>query len=650
MSQGHLDIRLRPVKFALLVDFGDSASLEKAIKLNSSLWGGVFNPIIPFFSKLPKIYRDKHEKNLSSRVVLKGYLDTYDPDFIVDLRKSSHHKLDIGTRNILTESQIFKMSDENVESMYGVNIFQILQYVINKELKYVREEPLSFNLPIIGRRYNLFLQSVFGSLPEEAHTIFKKYYEQKLNVQWSKCQIDDFTHLLINNNFFFRRFVSLYIKPIAPHRFWGRDCIFFLDASKSIDIIDYWNLRASGRNILPIPIQSYHKENIKDIASKFIESNYFPDSINPKIYHQVRVIKSRSAIEYEFNNFIESLKFPSSRDGGMKLVIQKWYPRFWNEWDREHNNAQCSDLVTDKSTIQFAGEEESIDFKILDPKFLVKHRLSGFPRFANELHFRIYSKDELYAEVIPEGDENIIKALGGWVDEKWRFSKNGPVYLSPYTDWHITLSMPKAIDVFFEWLNYRNWNIKLSPSGYIGYQMLKQLGGISGINILSEGIIRLLITLEDGKIFKKEKLWGEMAKISEKEKFFKRPTIVINRLLKHQVIRMGLEIQCPICRQHVWYSLSEMDYNLQCYKCLAEFNTISFSPNDFKWGYRTYGPFSLPNAAQGVYSVLLTLRFFSSLLHGATTPLLSFERKMGNKWIEIDLALMYKKTVFRESV
>ena len=85
------------------------------------------------------------------------------------------------------------------------------------------------------------------------------------------------------------------------------------------------------------------------------------------------------------------------------------------------------------------------------------------------------------------------------------------------------------------------------------------------------------------------------------------------------------------------------DYELQCPQCLGQ---VSFPPDSkkVKWAYRTLGPFSSSNQADGAYTVLLTLRFFSHLLllGGATTPLLSFTAEKNGMKIEADLALFFQ--------
>ena len=112
------------------------------------------------------------------------------------------------------------------------------------------------------------------------------------------------------------------------------------------------------------------------------------------------------------------------------------------------------------------------------------------------------------------------------------------------------------------------------------------------------------------------------------------------------MFRLGVEVQCPVCTQHSWYSLEDVDYRLQCMKCLERFDVPSHSPDDLAWSYRSFGPFSLPGFAQGAYAVLLTYYFFSRKFEGSTTPLMSFNAEKGQKRLEADLGLFFNQQRF----
>ena len=648
MVYGTIDIKLRPIKLAFLVNPTDKAALLEAIQINTFLWGGMFNPIIPTFYRIPKVWQDRTLRNLNSKKILAGYLNAYDPDYVVPVGKCADLTLDIGNRQVITSSEILDGVEEDGTPSYGIGLFEILRYFIYKELKFIRSEPLDICLPNLGKPFRPFMASIFGYLSQNIEKIFKEEFEEILGVKRLFCSISNFSEFLTLNKLFLRRISSLYLTPIRM-RAWRRgQCIFFLDATNILDIIDYWNLRAVGWNVIPIPKQASEFKSSKRLALNFINKNFFPDRFNPQIYHNTTLLKSRSVAKRELEEFTKSLKIPPpGKPGESKIVLQHWYPRIWDEWARDKDDVECCELKARIAQHDLSDYQDKINFRTLDPEFIRPFGGHGEARFANEIEFHFYGSGELLAEVIPEGNEKLVKAIGAIGPSEWRFSKKGMVYLSRHSNWSVHISLPKAEDIFLQWLKSKKWKVDLSSPGLIAKQMVKQLGGISRTSILvSEGIISLLDKMSEGKTIKEEAFQGEISKIANQEKFIIDPNRIIQWLIDAQIFRVGVEIQCPICRQHSWYSIKAADYELQCLKCNEMFQIPSHSPKEIKWSYRTIGPFSLPNQAHGAYSVLLTLRFFSQLLDGATTPIMSFKAQKDNKEIESDLGLFFQASKF----
>ena len=234
--------------------------------------------------------------------------------------------------------------------------------------------------------------------------------------------------------------------------------------------------------------------------------------------------------------------------------------------------------------------------------------------------------------------------------DAWRFSKEELVYMPSHTESTIYLSIPKAKDIFTAWMKSYGWGISLSSPGNIAHQMLRRLGGINSLSILShEDVLKLLRDMENGKTVSQEKFFAEIAKATNKKRFLNDPIKATEWLLDSGMIRLGAELQCPTCSQHSWYALNNLDYQLQCNNCFENFNAPVSSPKQIKWAYRTFGPFSLAGGAYGVYTVLLVLRFFSQLLRLPMTPMLSFEAKSKKNKYEIDLAFLLKETIHGDS-
>ena len=646
MPIGTVDIRLRPVKLAFVVSPSDRTSLLKAIQINSCLWGGVFNPIIPFYRRTPKIWGDKFTRNITAKNIVKGYIKAFDPDFIVpigDLKVNDHQ---IPEDKIINPNEIISGFDDDGTPSYGVGIFELLKHVFKKEIKFVRKEPLQILFPSISAKYNLFLSSFFGTLPINIDNVVRENFDKLLSIERPPVTIQDYTNNFSSRKLFPRRLTMLDISPLR-----NRDgqCIFLMNASNSLDIVDYWNLRASGWNVIPIAKQICTLDAVKKLAIEFIEENFIPYRHNKNMFHGTTILKSRSIPENELKDFTLSLNIPKpERPEKFKYSMQHWYPRMWGNWAKEHDGVGACKLEVKEEQHDLQTSPDHISLQTIDPDFASRFGGHGTHRFANEIDIRIYGDDgKPYAEVIPHGIEGLAHSIGAIGFREWSISDSGLVYLSTHTKWKMTLSPPLAENVMTAWLKSQGWEVKISSPGLIANQMLKQLGGSWGIVILTRlGLIELLNKMSDGKPLLKNAFWGKIQKISQEDKFTPDPKGLLQRLTESKIFRLGVEIQCPICQQRSWHNLSKFDYETTCPICLNPSDIPSHSPDDIKWSYRSFGAFSLPRQAFGVYTVLLTHYFFARTLDGATTPIMSFEAKKNTIEIEADLALFFQKSKF----
>ena len=89
-----VEIKTRPIRLAFLVDPNNSEQVGEAIRLSSTLWGGVYFPIIELHKRIPATWKEEPlPKRLptecpSARSVILGHIDAFDPDFLVQLSKS----------------------------------------------------------------------------------------------------------------------------------------------------------------------------------------------------------------------------------------------------------------------------------------------------------------------------------------------------------------------------------------------------------------------------------------------------------------------------------------------------------------------------------------------------------------------------------
>lgn len=128
MPVGELTLNLRPIKLAFLVELSDIAALHTAIEINSFLWGGAYNPIIPVFHRKPKNW-ERFPSSQSPIEIVLGYLDAYDPDFVVPLGKCADREWNLAPRSLLHLEDILPNADQNLPPSHGIGLFETLNHL-----------------------------------------------------------------------------------------------------------------------------------------------------------------------------------------------------------------------------------------------------------------------------------------------------------------------------------------------------------------------------------------------------------------------------------------------------------------------------------------------------------------------------------------
>ena len=78
-----VDIRLRPIRFGFLVRPDDGDKVLEIFRINTCLWGGMFNPIIPFFESVPSWGEREDYQFENPKHIIDCYLDFFQPDFVI---------------------------------------------------------------------------------------------------------------------------------------------------------------------------------------------------------------------------------------------------------------------------------------------------------------------------------------------------------------------------------------------------------------------------------------------------------------------------------------------------------------------------------------------------------------------------------------
>ena len=634
----------RPIKLGFLVPPNSLSAIRQAIQINSFLWGGAYNPIIPMYRRLPRAWASPGGGSVPARQIMQGYIDAFDPDYLVNIGLPEAELPPPGSRRLLTGEDLSKGIEDENAPQYGIGFYELLRYFGDAELKFLRRKPLKVLFPQIALPYDLFLSSVYGGFSPSIDARFRKWATEEFGIEGPVLEFENFYGLLDPTVIFARRMTQFWIERAPPSHVAFRRCLFFLDASNAGDVIDYWNLRALGWEVVPFPKQLKNLREALEFARSCIVRHSQRDPSNSKMIWPARVLKARSITGTEFEEFAQALvKMISGQDEGTKLLTQTFYPRFWDEWARTRDNAECDGFWAEERITEVTTTSERLEFKPIAPKFAADH--SGFsgPLYANLITIRTYGEDEPIAEVLPQDNLDIGSALNTFLrPDEWRLSRAGLVSLVRCEDLGIYIGAPKAQRVLSKWLESNGWKVGISPPGRMALQLLKQLGGKRWSHIIAhKGMVELLGEMSQGRSLNRGELMQRLHKMHAAGMRIE-PNVALQNLTGTNLIKLGVKVRCPTCTRAAWFSLSELDYENTCASCRQPFALPAHDPKKLMWAYRGIGSVCSPHESGGAAAVILTLRFFSEYgcLELPTTPAFGVEAEKSGRKVEIDLALL----------
>ena len=270
---GSADIKVRPLRLALMVDPNSPLQVREAIRLACTQWGGMFFPIIPVYKRMPVSWRDGGLKAPPAESVVKGYIDGFDPDILVQFgNELPKYILDLKLKVLKPEDFWSGGRDRDaIEPAYGIGVLDLLLDIYREHFKFKAKYPVKAIVPVIPKSLGLFWASVFGEYPTHIAEAIDKEFGDALDLSKPEVRSDNFRELTESDVLFPRRVTQWATRVQGSVVFRGDASVFFMDASKTEDVIDYWNLRASGRSVLPLPKQFLEEKSFKKVVVEYLD-------------------------------------------------------------------------------------------------------------------------------------------------------------------------------------------------------------------------------------------------------------------------------------------------------------------------------------------------------------------------------------------
>ena len=128
-----------------------------------------------------------------------------------------------------------------------------------------------------------------------------------------------------------------------------------MDATKFADIVDFWNLRALGRSVIPVPKQFVDVPEYMTFIRNFVRNQYRVNPHNPTVTYGTSVIRSYSSTMPELESLANALdrKDLSGQAGRKAPSLQHWYPRIWDEWAMGRDHAAPDNVFSSTTEYSF---------------------------------------------------------------------------------------------------------------------------------------------------------------------------------------------------------------------------------------------------------------------------------------------------------
>ena len=668
MNEIYSTIKLRPTRIGFLVQPSDIASIRKIMRACMCVWGGQLNPIIPVFKTPPKEWRSEPFNKIKGLNVGKGYIDFFEPDVYVESEKGLLEELGLGELRrehnlfpkVLTLNEFLsqKYNRDWAEPAFGLSIIDVYRHLYETETRFQKKKDDVFAL-VTPRKSDGLVEAIFGAFPKQIDASYiAKGYSEAFTAKEYSASPETWVEVFINNA---KTPLKITCYEIELERYWYHNpVIFIFNPKKGSDLIDLWNLRLEPSPVIPVPIDWVQDLalHIKDLLIK----EYRPvKGNNHGVMHRATVEFSRSLCgdQNNIDAFIESLgELPANA-----LTIKTFRNSIWEPSinDYNHKSKRLIGTAAKKHVSINLSDQNGLNakFQTLSPNFAQPYGGSEF-RWVNSLMLSETHQENI-ATAVPFNTFNRFWPKTSIAEDQLIIGSEGFVIGQKFTDWTQSVPLLSMELTVISYLQTKNIKAELSDPGRIAKQILINLGGLWGVYLLADmQTLRLLNHMatsarrkanEEGaieEIFDRRstpvEAWNTL--IETRKSKGSLPKISLDSFTSKNIIRLGIQTECPYCLNKNWSSLSEVDYELKCERCLKAylFPQNQVSKLHKRWYYRVIGPFSVPDYGRGSYSTLLTLRTLKSVsFQSDLTFSTSLDLNFDGKELEVDFIGFHRK-------
>lgn len=639
MGTSTLFYKYRPIRIGFLVEDGNIANVVKAAGINNLLWGGIYNPIIPI----------SENSELAARLV-----KLFRPDILFSVTTNNQEIEKFRTCYPFLRSpryssdEIFNKDWRTKKNLVGyLDTINVIDYFWETEFKHTKDDTRSrCVLPAWQEQDNLsvLLSLVFGYFPTDydLRHDFRKAFLTGLKANELQIDSNGVVDPLLSDAI---TPIKLTAAKLMGYEGQRGDGIYLGEINNFSDLVNFWNLRAIGSDLVFLPVsdsdrlRGYIEAHLERLNHQPNRHPEIPDSI--VVYHGPQV-----------DNPEMFLKDVSTKKA---LVYAKCSNLTWVGTKSSHYHFNWDQVL---ASIEKSNDRYEVTIGLPEKKFLTE--------IASER-----SKDQLLAiSLTPVVEFDYpghtlklppIYGLEEFFNREITFDPRGLrageeeiTVLGEVGEKSVTLSPISHQKLIFKCFQEIGCETKLSAAGLLAHRIIDKLEGLWHSHIFRTRGLRILLqqyspndSIPRGEI---TRIINQEHRNQIRDRFDREdaPNVegLFNALLKRRFMQAGLELNCGHCNLANWLSLRGLDENWSCQYCGHLNNTSPYlwggKLRDRDWKYRKSGLFAKDNNQEGAIPVILCISALERIL-GSANFIYSFsvEHGSGNSGWEIDFCVLH---------
>jgi len=583
--------------------------------LNTAVWGGIYNPIVVIPSDEAG-----------------GVLSAFDVDRVVNLTgKPLRDPLSVEFEHrTVEEADLLQRPDFHTRTRslsLGFGMGAVLRYVAESELRDASWRSRVALIKDVPDEWRLYCAASFGGFAE-----LPKYAGEVAASFKSLTGAQDVAFSTNDDAAYGEWVFPIFLTRHRLRRFGGvanfsSHLVYFGDHANITDLVEFWNIRATGRETWFVPINHVH--NHLKMATRIIRAGKY--AINPQVENSADIQKGASVSEERLQQIVATLPPEIG-----PFTVRTWRPRFGLKAEYYVGDIHAADIEgAAGEEISFLTGDRMTPIKLVEPPYLDESYRFDDHMWAVELQLsNPYSSDELMCR-LPNAHglsrlarEVIMGGLG-----EVRLGRNGIVLVVERQRSNAYLAPVKTFDVFKAMLEEAT-GLKAFPSqaGIYADRIIHKMGRLDyDCRIFKvRGVREIIGRLSAGDTLTRGNMC-DIVKATTPDRFGQNwdPAIyehiyrqrngsphfsaIFSEMLDKRVIRPGMFFECNNCHADTWYHVSEFAEDYTCRFCF-ERQRVNFASKT-EWNYKADGLFQVADSAQGSIAAILALWRLNEVSH-----------------------------------